>query len=165
VRFLSGEEPVRVSAQIWQPKDDPRFKEVEASMSFTMHFTSGLQATCTTSYDTHKSQSLRMEGTDAWAEMSPAYAYHGNKLKWSKLDKGKETQFVPQLEEKDQFALEMDHLAECILKDKPPHTPGEEGLQDHRVMEAIYEAAKTGRLVEIAPPKGPTRAQELQQTA
>jgi predicted dehydrogenase len=30
-----------------------------------------------------------------------------------------------------------------------PYTPGEEGLQDHRIMEAIYESARTGRPVKL----------------
>jgi predicted dehydrogenase len=148
-RFLSGEEPTEVMAQIWQPKDDPRFAEVEASCSFSLRFPSGYVATCTTSYDVHKSQFLRMEGTNAWAEMSPAFAYHGNKLKWSHLDGEQETEVAPQIEEKDQFALEMDHLAECILEGKEPKTPGEEGLRDHRVMEAIYESARSGKSVKL----------------
>jgi predicted dehydrogenase len=159
-RFLSREEPVQVSAQLWQPKDDPRFAEVEASVSFSMQFPSGYVATCTTSYDVHKSQSYRMEGTTAWAELSPAYAYHGNKLKYSHLEQGKETEISPQLEDKDQFALEMDHFAECIVQDRQPHTPGEEGLQDHKVIEAIYEAARTGHTVKLSPPSGPTRGPE-----
>jgi predicted dehydrogenase len=148
-RFLSGEEPTEVMAQIWQPKDEPRFAEVEASCSFSLRFPSGYVATCTTSYDVHKSQFLRMEGTNAWAEMSPAFAYHGNKLKWSHLDGEQETEVAPQIEEKDQFALEMDHFAECILEGKEPKTPGEEGLRDHRVMEAIYESARSGKSVKL----------------
>ena len=146
-RFLSGEEPVEVMASIYQPKDDPRFTEVEASCSFSLKFPSGFVATCTTSYDVHKSQFLRLEGTKAWADMSPSYGYHGNHLKWSHLEGERETEIVPQIEEKDQFALEMDHFAECILEGKTPHTPGEEGLKDHRIMEAIYESARTGRIV------------------
>ncbi|NYF91882.1 Gfo/Idh/MocA family oxidoreductase [Tunturiibacter empetritectus] len=148
-RFLSGEEPSEVMAQTWQPKDDLRFVEVEASCSFSLRFPSGYTATCTTSYDVHKSQFLRMEGTSAWAEMSPAFAYHGNKLKWSHLDGEHENEIAPQIEEKDQFALEMDHFAECILEGIEPKTPGEEGLRDHRVMEAIYESARTGKRVKL----------------
>ena len=149
-RFLSGEEPTEVMATTFQPKDDPRFTEVEASCSFSLKFPSGLVATCTTSYDVHKSQFLRLEGTKAWAEISPSYGYHGNELKWSRLDGESETEIVPQIEEKDQFALEMDHFAECILESKTPRTPGEEGLKDHQVMEAIYESARTGRVVRVA---------------
>jgi predicted dehydrogenase len=149
-RFLSGEEPVEVFATIYQPKGDPRFTEVEASCSFSLRFPSGYIATCTTSYDVHKSAFLRMEGTTAWAELSPAFSYHGNKLTWALVQDGGEIQFTPQIEEKDQFALEMDHFCECILENKKPRTPGEEGLRDHRIMEAIYESAASGRAVRLA---------------
>jgi predicted dehydrogenase len=149
-RFLSGSEPVSVSATVYQPKDDPRFGEVEATCSFTLTFPGGYIATCTTSYDVHKSQFLRLEGNNAWAEMSPAYAYHGNKLTLSRLEKGEEIQITPQIEEKDQFALEMDHFCECVLENKTPHTPGEEGLRDHRIMEAIYASAHSGKAVSVS---------------
>jgi predicted dehydrogenase len=149
-RFLSGEEPTEVLATILQPKDDPRFTEVEASCSFSLKFPSGFVAICTTSYDVHKSQFFRLEGADAWADMSPAYGYHGNELKWSHLDGERETEIIPQIEEKDQFALEMDHFAECIPEGKEPHTPGAEGLKDHRIMGAIYESARTGRMAKVS---------------
>lgn len=38
-------------------------------------------------------------------------------------------------------------------------TPGEEGLQDQRIIEAIYESARTRRPVKLAPP-GKTRGPE-----
>jgi predicted dehydrogenase len=148
-RFLSGEEPIEALASLWRPNDDPRFREVEAAVSFTLRFPSGFTATCTTGYDVHKSQFYRLEGTEAWASMEPAYGYHGNRLKWSQLMGEHEIETAPQIEEEDQFALEMDHFAECVLEDKLPHTPGEEGRQDHRFIEAIYEAARTGRAVKI----------------
>jgi predicted dehydrogenase len=47
------------------------------------------------------------------------------------------------------FAAEMDHFADCILNDKQPLTPGEEGLADLRVMEAIYKSAATGATVKM----------------
>jgi predicted dehydrogenase len=149
-RFLSGEEPTSVFATLYEPKDDPRFREVEAGCSFSVRFPSGFIATCTTSYDVHKSQFLRLEGTSAWAELSPAYAYHGNKLTWSHLDSsGVESQITPSIEEKDQFALELDHLSSCILQNKEPSTPGDEGLRDQRIMEAIYESARMGKQVSL----------------
>ena len=53
------------------------------------------------------------------------------------------------LEEKNQFALEIDHFADCVENNRQPFTPGEEGLQDQRIMEAIYQAAQTGRPVKL----------------
>ena len=55
----------------------------------------------------------------------------------------------PQVEEKNQFALEMDHMAQCVMNNQKPYTPGEEGLQDHKIMEAFYQSAKEGKPVKI----------------
>lgn len=159
-RFLSGEEPAEVTGFTYQPKDDPRFAEVESSCVFTLRFPSGLLATCNTGYDHHKSQFYRLEGAKAWAELNPAFAYHGNKIEVARLLDGHDTKLQPTLEEKDQFAIEMDHMADCVMQNRQPHTPGEEGLQDHRLMEAIYESARTGRAVKVSPPPGPTRGPE-----
>jgi len=50
--------------------------------------------------------------------------------------------------------LELDHLADCVLKRRQPHTPGEEGLQDMKLIAAIYEAAASGTTVKLAPVPG-----------
>ena len=85
-------------------------------------------------------------------------------MKYSRFDPEmkQEIAYEPALEEKDQFALEMDHFALCVQKGTMPHTPGEEGLQDQRVTDAIYESARTGKAVRLSPPGGPTRGPEPQ---
>lgn len=161
-RFLSDEEPNEVQATIYQPKDDPRFTEVEASCQVIAKFPSGFTAVFNSAYEAHKSQFLRVEGTEAWAELNPAFAYHGIKMRYSfyNQDLKQEIAHEPQLEEKDQFAAEMDHFALCVQKNLKPHTPGEEGLQDQRITDAIYESARTGKAVKVSPPAGPTRGPE-----
>ncbi|MDX1667323.1 MAG: Gfo/Idh/MocA family oxidoreductase, partial [Saprospiraceae bacterium] len=49
----------------------------------------------------------------------------------------------------NQQARQMDDDALAILNDKPVMVPGEEGLRDIRVVEAVYEAARTGDRVEV----------------
>ena len=159
-RFLSGEEPYEIQASVLQPKDDPRFAEVEASCQVIAKFPSGFTAVFNTAYNAHKSQFLRLEGTDAWAELNPAFAYHGIKMKYAMFSDGMEVSYEPQLEAKDQFAAEMDHFSLCVQRDLEPHTPGEEGLQDQRITDAIYESARTGRAVKVGAPAGPTRGPE-----
>jgi predicted dehydrogenase len=161
-RFLSGEEPVEVMGNTWSTPGDARFREVEESCQFVLRFPSGFIASCSTSYAAHKSQMFRLNGSTAWAQMDPAYAYHGIKLKVSRVVDGHEEGHDIGIEEKNQFAAELDHFAECIQKDKEVHTPGEEGLQDQRIMEAIYESARTHRPVKLAAP-GRTRGPEPQQ--
>ena len=160
-RFLSGLEPEEVFATIVQPKDDPRFREVEARCEVIARFPNGVTANFTAGYDVHRSAFLRLEGSDGFAEMDPAFGYHGSKLRFTKLMDGKDTEMAPSIEDKDQFALEMDHMASCVTNNQQPHTPGEEGLQDQRIVEAIYRSAATGRSVKLTPPVGPTRGPAL----
>jgi len=51
-------------------------------------------------------------------------------------------------------------MSPCVISNATPHTPGEEGLQDQRIMEAIYESARTGGAVKVAMPKGVWRGPE-----
>ncbi len=163
-RFLAGEEPTEVFGYTVQPTGDSRFKEVEATCNFTMRFPSGFIAACSTGYAGHHSQFLRLEGSDSWVELAPAFGYHGIKLKASRFIEGHETTMEPMIPDKDQFALEMDHMAECVMQNKQPHTPGEEGLQDQRIIEAIYESARTGRPVKVGVPGRPVRGPEPTET-
>ncbi len=158
-RFLSDEEPTEVHATLDQPKDDPRFTEVEASCQVIARFPSGFTAVFNSAYNAHKSQFLRVEGTKAYAELNPAFGYHGIKMKYSSFDPEAKADVAhePSLEEKDQFAEEMDHFALCVQRNLQPHTPGEEGLQDQRITDAIYESARTGKPVKLSPPATPTR--------
>ena len=163
-RFLSGEEPSEVIGHTWSTPGDARFREVEESCQFTLRFPSGFTATCTTGYSSHKSQMFRLNGASAWAEMSPAYAYEGNQLRVSRVEQGREQASELQIEEGNQFARELDHFAQCVRKDKEPHTPGEEGLHDQRIIEAIYESARTKRPVKLTAP-GRTRGPEPEEQA
>lgn len=49
----------------------------------------------------------------------------------------------------NQFSIEIDHFAECILNDKKARTSGNEGVQDHLIMEAIYRSARDGTPVQL----------------
>lgn len=158
-RFLSGEEPVEVIGHTWSTPGDARFSEVEESCQFTLRFPSGFIATCSTAYSAHKSQMYRLNASEAWAEMSPAYAYKGNRLRISRVEgggDGSEHSTELQIDEGNQFAKELDHFAQCVREDREPQTPGEEGLQDQRIIEAIYASARSGRPVKLTAP-GRTR--------
>ena len=158
-RFLSGEEPSYVLATLVQPKDDPRFSEVEESISFILNFPSGLTATCTAGYGSHSAKYFRLQGSQAWAAMDPAFAYGGLRLIEGRLVDGRETTTEIHFDAADQFAMEIDHFARCVEKNIVPHTPGEEGLQDQKIVEAIYASAATGQRVQIASAKN-TRGPE-----
>ncbi len=152
IRFLLGEEPTEVSARQYSTPGDPRFKEVEETVQWTMAFPSGVQTMSTTSYGIHESRRLRVYGANAWAQADPAFSYRGLRLMTGrKSAKNPEAESVEEvrLNEKNQFALEMDHMAECVVKNTKPYTPGEEGLQDQRLMAAIYQSARENKVITL----------------
>ena len=144
-RYLSGEEPAEVNAVMYSTPGDPRFKEVEETIDFQLRFASGVLANCTSSYGYAGQNHYRVVGTEGWLELDPATSYRGLRMRVHRANVTEERE----LPVRDHFALEMDHLSECVMENKEPLTPGEEGLRDLRVMMAIYEAAKTGKTVEL----------------
>lgn len=144
-RYLTGEEPVEVTALEMSDKADPRFKEVEDRIHFTLRFPSGILATCTSSYSTEGVKRYRVFGEKAWLDLDPATDYYEHKM----VIGDKDGQQQPKIKEGNQFAAELDHMAECVMQNKTPKTPGEEGLKDIRLIMAIYEAARTGKKVKV----------------
>jgi predicted dehydrogenase len=43
----------------------------------------------------------------------------------------------------------MDHMSDCVMQNKEPLTPWEEGLRDLKLMMAVYEAARTEKTVKL----------------
>jgi predicted dehydrogenase len=39
------------------------------------------------------------------------------------------------------FVAELDHFSRCVIENRTPDTPGEEGLRDMRHIQSIYRAA------------------------
>ena len=150
-RYLTGEEPIEVSAALTQPKDDRRFAEVEDLCTFTLRFPSGVLAQCMSGYSHHEQRSLSLMMAEATAVMDPAFAYEGLRMQVKR--RGGDGHLVEErrLSDKNQFAREMDHFAACIRAGRQPHTPGEEGLQDQRLIAALYEAARGGGTVKLPP--------------
>lgn len=145
IRFVLGEEPLWVYADLNQPKNDERFQEVEERVSWMMGFEGGVVAVCHTSYASQDTSTLRVVGELGSASMEPAFDYQG--LKVMLEDKGGKRQ--PRFVAYNQFTNEFDHFAQCIRTGQAPWTGGEEGVADHIVMDAIYESARTGQRVAL----------------
>jgi predicted dehydrogenase len=145
-RYLTGEEPVEVQAIQHQPSgDDPRFAEVPESVVFTAWFPSGAMAMCTASFGAQQSRRFRVNCAKGFLDMENAFGYYGQELRTSK---GKEVA-RHDIRPADHFAAEMDHFAQCVLEDKQPKTPGEEGLRDMMIMAKINEAVQSGGRVKV----------------
>ena len=42
-------------------------------------------------------------------------------------------------------------FSDCILNDREPEPSGEEGMQDVKIVEALYASAKSGKVIPIHP--------------
>lgn len=156
-RYITGEEPIEISAMMYSTPNDPRFREVEENVNFTLRFPSGVLANCTSSYGYSETKRIQVFGSEGTLELSPATDYYQHRL-FIEKEKVREERNI---EEKNQFALEMDHLSESIMQNRPPKTPGEEGLQDVRLIQTIYEAARTGRKIQLDPMRPPRNEQSV----
>ncbi len=142
-RYTTGEEPAEVSGTTIYPNDNPIFgKGVEATCAWRMRFPSGVVANCSTSWDSADVNRYRNIYTKGWSELSPATSYNNLDLKIGRPEGVTQVSGIPQANE---FAAEMDHMAECVKNTKTPKTPGEEGLRDIALIRRIYEAAKEGK--------------------
>ncbi len=148
-RFLTGEEPVEVWATRYSPPNDPRFAQVEQTNSFVLRYPSNAIVNCFCSYGARDDKHQRVNFATAVADMPNAYQYEGQRLTIIGRQDDATSQNELVLEHNNQFAAEIDHLATCVIENRRPRTPGEEGVQDHVIMEAVYESERTGRPVEL----------------
>ncbi|HEY7820469.1 MAG TPA: Gfo/Idh/MocA family oxidoreductase, partial [Vicinamibacteria bacterium] len=103
-------------------------------------------ASFVTSFNAAPVASYRILGTKGELHVEPAYEY-AEGLAYELTVKGKTTR--KRIPKRDQFAPELLYFSECIRKDREPEPSGEEGLQDVRIIEALYESARTGKAVAI----------------
>jgi predicted dehydrogenase len=151
-RYISGEEPASVMAMQFRPSDDPRFAEVPDRVTFQLRFPSGALATSTCGFSALVSRRYRAFCDKGWMELDPAFDYEGLRLRTGKTEGAEFIRLNSELvlPAGNQFADEMDHFGQCVQDNKVPLTPGEEGLADLRVTDAIQKAADTGTLVQIS---------------
>lgn len=146
-RYLTGEEPVEVSAMESTDRSDPRFRNVEDQIDFQLRFPSGVIASCVSSYSSGHN-AYRVTGTKGWVGLEPATAYEGHQM-WKRVE-GKTAPITLPAPAKSQFVGQLDHLAESVLTGIPLRASGEEGLRDMRLIEAIYRSAREGRAIKLA---------------
>jgi predicted dehydrogenase len=144
-RYLTGEEPTEVNAMIRSKPGDPRFKEVEEHVTFQLRFPSGILANCSSSYGYFQQSHYRVMGTEARLEVDPATWYDGLRM-WIERGNTIENRNLPVV---DHFASEMDHMSDCVMQNQESLTPGEEGLRDITIIQAVYEAARSGKTVKL----------------
>lgn len=140
-RYLTGEEPAEVKGISSVVDQDGRFAHVEETLSWTMRFPSGTLASCACTYGSAMRGYFRVRGSRGTITVDPAFNYDNPHL-LAQFDAGEMQDFAPDEPDPMQFLREADHLADCILQNKEPQTPGQEGLRDVEWMTQIYRSCE-----------------------
>ncbi|MET6996059.1 Gfo/Idh/MocA family protein [Chitinophaga defluvii] len=143
-RYMVGEEPVWVTAQ--ETKTDlVKFKEgVDETIQFQLGFPGGAVASCLSTYNMNNLDRFFLNGEKGFAELQPSTGYGPIK---GRTNKGELTH--PHVTHQ---TVQMEEMAGIILEGKQPVVPvnGEEGVKDLKIIDAIYQAVKTGGKVDLS---------------
>lgn len=135
-RYTTGEEPIFVTAR--EEKTRPEFfKEVDETIYFDLEFPGGTIAKGTSSYNKNFSY-LKAKAEKGWFELSRAFPYGGIRGTTSDGPMNFDSNV-------NQQARQMDDFAQCVMQDKPTRVPGEMGLKDMKVIDAIYRSIQSGK--------------------
>lgn len=159
-RYLFQEEPIAVSAFLARG-EGARFTEVEEGATAILRYPNERLATFTCSFGAADVSSYRVIGTLGDVRVAPAYAHAEGIVHHVTID-GRTS--VKRFAKSDQFAAELVHFSDCILEDREPTPSGTHGLNDVRIVEALYESARLGKAVKLEleePAKRPSLDDEI----
>jgi glucose-fructose oxidoreductase len=117
------------------------FTDVEENIEFTLEFPNGFSFHGDTSYSRNANY-IRAEGAKRFIEIKPAFGYSGLA---AETERGVLKYPLPVSHQ----TLQMDDFALCIREGRESRVSGEMGLRDMKIIDAIYEAARTGQRVAI----------------
>jgi predicted dehydrogenase len=146
-RYLFRSEPTEVLAMSVNAGAQ-KLSEIDESTGALLRFRDDRLAIFVTSFNAADVGAYRIVGTKGQIRVDPAYEY-AEGLRYELTVNGKTTKKI--IGKRDQFAPELLYFSDCILKDRKPEPSGEDGMQDVRIVQALYRSAKTARAVRIPP--------------
>jgi glucose-fructose oxidoreductase len=146
-RYLFRAEPKEVMA-ISVNSVPERLGEIDESTGALLRFDGERVASFVTSFNAADVATYTIVGTTGRLDVDPAYEY-AEGLAYTLTVNGRTTR--KRVGQRDQFAAELLYFSDCILRNRTPEPSGEEGLQDVRIVQALYESAETGKTVQIPP--------------
>ena len=138
VRHVMNDEPMAITAQSYNVR--PKFKTIEETILWQMHFSSGVIANCMSSYSARVGD-IQVHADQGVFKLDSAFGYGPVKM-YANRD------FL-NIRHTNHQAAQMDAFAKNIMNDTPVIANGMEGLNDMKVIEAIYQAAKSGKKVMV----------------
>ena len=140
-RYVTNEEPIAIINAEHSTDRPELYTEVDETTSYQLEFPSGAIAICETSFGKGMNR-LHVTAEKGWYRLEPFQSYNGVKG---------ETSDGILLNKKiaNQQAKQMDDDALSILNNTEMLVPGEDGMQDIKIVEAIYKSAAKGARVLI----------------
>ena len=132
-RYAAGMEPIAVTGRTWSEREE-MYSEVPEFAEFTLEFPDGVIAKGETGFG-KSTNYLDVTYADGWCRLRPFQSYSGVRGETSDG-----TRLRPS--GRDQQARQMDDDARAIKNDESPLVPGEEGLADIRIVNAIMESSR-----------------------
>jgi glucose-fructose oxidoreductase len=144
-RGVLGAEPAQVMAMT--ARTSRRFGgDVDEGAVALIRFPGERLAHFHTSFGEERASTLTIFGEDGLIRLTEAYEPQGPMtLEVVKQGERQEFQFEPV----DAAARLVDYFSDCIINDRQPEPSGVEGLEDVRMIEAIYRSARDGRPVTL----------------
>jgi predicted dehydrogenase len=144
-RYLFRSEPIEVFAKTANNGEE-RFKEVEEMTSAIMHFPGERLANFTCSFGAADVSAYQVIGTEGALRVDPAYEFTAGLKHTITIDgKTRERTF----RKRDQFGPEFLYFSDCILNDREPEPSGQEGINDIRIIRALYRSIETGQPIRV----------------
>jgi predicted dehydrogenase len=157
-RNLFRAEPKEVTAVAVNAVPD-KLPEIDESTAAVLRFDGERVASFVSSFNAADTGFYQIVGTKGRIDVDPAYEYSEGLAYTLTIDDKRQHKRAPA---RDQFAPELLHFSHCILKNKTPEPSGEEGLQDVRIIQALYESAEIGKAVQLPPFEKERRPDERQ---
>lgn len=149
-RYLFREEPLWVQASTTTGQGGDRFRAIDEQVTAILGFPEGKTAAFTASFGAADLAEYKVVGTKGRLGLDNAYEFKDSMRLEVKVDGRSRTQRFPK---RDQVAPELVHFSDCILGGRDPEPSGKEGLIDVAIVEAILEAAETGRRIDLRVPR------------
>jgi len=123
--------------------------EVEEAADLLLIFEGNVTASISASYNYTSSQHVEVYGTRGMLRIDPAWNNEGQAVCLQVLEADGRTspyRFQPT----DQFEHQLYHLCDCVRTGQPHRIPPADSIAQARVVDAIYESARTGEAVALA---------------
>jgi len=138
--YLAGEEPTEVIAMVGS-KGAEHLNEVDDITNFSLLFPSGAIANCATGYSWSGINRYEVIGDRGRMSADNATGYGGHQFR----HRGQPMEVQPN----NQFAAQIDAFSLAVRGADTNVTPGEMGLRDIRILEAVLKSAAEKRAVQL----------------